>query len=63
VDTYVVLDANNVCQDLILWDGVALWSPGAGMRAVAVSTLPPGVQIGLALVNNVWVQPASSNGS
>ena len=35
MSTYLVLDANNVIQNNIEWDGVSDYSPAEGMRLVA----------------------------
>ena len=35
MDTYAVLNSENIVVNLIVWDGVTPYDPGAGMRIVA----------------------------
>jgi hypothetical protein len=46
---------NNVVVNVCVWDGVTPFSPGGVL--MALSTLPPGIDIGWTLVNNVWTPP------
>ena len=41
---YAVIDAENIVQNLIEWDGVAEWSPPDGQTAL-LDTDPPTAQL------------------
>ena len=36
-NTYAVIDENNIAKNFILWDGVALYNPGDGLRLVKIN--------------------------
>ena len=41
---YAVIDANNIVQNICIWDGVTEWSPPEGQTAV-LDTDPPTAEL------------------
>lgn len=34
MENYAVIDVNGLVVNVVLWDGVSEWTPGAGLRAI-----------------------------
>lgn len=58
-DIYAMIE-NNVIINLIIWDGVAPYTPPPGASLELLSALPAGCQIGSTLSNGVWLPPDPS---
>jgi hypothetical protein len=54
--TYAVIDSQtNICENIVLWDGVTEWTPPEGCYIKDVTGIYAG--IGWSFVNGEWIAP------